>query len=140
MAVNSTIDRLLDRVTVIKDACDLDLVVFFGRHPRTLLGSEELARFVGYDLQRIARSLDALIGAGIVRRSENHAHVARMYTLETTGLAGGWLPSLLTVASTREGRAAIMAVLVARSPAGPADPRATAPARVGTRRLRVAHA
>ena len=140
MAVKSTVDRLLDRVTVIKDACDLDLVVFFGRHPRTLLGSEELARFVGYDLQRIARSLDALIGAGIVRRSENHAHVARMYTLETAGPAGGWLPSLLTIASTREGRATIIAVLVARSPARPTDARAAAPDRAVSRRLRVAHA
>jgi hypothetical protein len=144
MAVKSTIERLLDRVTAITDACDLDLIVFFSRHPRTLIGSEDLARFVGYDLQRIARSLDSLIGAGIVRRSENHthnhAHVARMYTLEGTGPAGGWLPSLLSVASTREGRAAIIAALAGRSPTGPTNARATGTDRVATRRLRVANA
>jgi hypothetical protein len=27
--VNSTIERLLNRVTIIRDACDLDLVLFF---------------------------------------------------------------------------------------------------------------
>lgn len=140
MAVKSTIERLLDRVSIMRDACDLDLVLFFSRHPRTLITSDDLSRFVGYDRQRIARSLDSLIGGGIVRRSQNDGHAARMYVLETTGPAGGWLPSLLSAASTREGRAAIIAALVARSGAGPTGFRATRKDRVAARQLRVAHA
>ena len=140
MAVKSTIERLLDRVTILKNACDLDLLLFFSRHPRTLITSDDLARFVGYDRQRISRSLDALIGGGIVRRSQNDGHAARMYVLETSGPAGGWLlPSLLSTASTREGRAAIIAALAARSTAGPTDARVTGKERVVARRLRVAH-
>ena len=138
--MNSTIERLLDRVAIIRDACDLDLVLFFSRHPRTLITSEELARFVGYDQQRIARSLDSLIAAAVVRRSQNNGHAARMYVLETTGPAGGWLPSLLSAAATREGRAAIIAALAARSASGGKDVRATGRERIATRRLRVAHA
>ena len=138
--MKSTIERLLDRVAIIRDACDLDLVLFFSRHPRTLITSEELARFVGYDRQRIARSLDSLIAGDIVRRSQNNAHAARMYVLQTTGPAGGWLPSLLSAASTREGRAAIIVALAARSASGSTDTRATVRERVAPRRLRVAHA
>ena len=140
MTVKSTIERLLDRVTIVKDACDLDLILFFSRHPRTLITSEDLARFVGYDGQRIARSLDSLIGDGIVRRSQNHGHAARMYVLQTTGPAGGWLPSLLSVAASREGRAAVIAALAARSTTDPTDTRATGKHQVAARRLRVAHA
>lgn len=139
MTAKSTIERLLDRVPIIKDACDVDLLLFFGRHPRVLITSEDLAQFVGYDRQRIARSLDSLIAGDVVRRSQNDAHAARMYVLDTTGPAGGWLPSVLSVAATREGRAAINAILVARGTSSRNDPRA-AGRRVESRPLRVAHA
>ena len=118
----------------------LDLVLFFSRHPRTLISSEELARFVGYDRHRTARSLDSLIAGEIVRRSQNDGHAARMYVVETVGPAGGWLPSLLSAASTREGRAAVIGVLATRSASGQTDVRATDGDRVAARRLRVAHA
>ena len=117
-----TIDRLLDRVGVLKTACDLDLLLFFHRHPRTLLTSEDLAAFVGYDLQQIARSLDTLISGGLMSRSQNRTHAARMYVLKDpdgTGPAGGWLPSLLRLAETRQGRAAVLAALQARDAGGP---------------------
>jgi hypothetical protein len=138
--LKSTAERLLDRVAILRDSCDLDLLLFFARHPRTLITTEDLAQFVGYDLQRISRSLDALIAGGIVQRSQNDAHAARMYVLETTGPAGGWLPTLLVLASTREGRATIIAVLAARGMAGASDARSIARPKVGTRRLKVAHA
>lgn len=138
--MESTVQRLLDRVGILRSPCDLDLVLFFSRHPRVLITTEDLARFVGYDLQRLARSLDSLIGAGIVRRSQNDGHAARMYVLESAGPAGGWLSSLLSIASNREGRATIIDVLAARATRGPTDARAVRRERVGTRRLRVANA
>jgi hypothetical protein len=137
--VKSTVQRLLDRVGVLRNPCDLDLVLFFSRHPRVLITSEDLARFVGYDLQRLARSLDALIAGGIVRRSQNDDHAARMYFLESAGPAGGWLPSLLGIASRREGRAAIIADLATRSAADPTDTPPVACDAIAARRLRIAH-
>ncbi|HZU89643.1 MAG TPA: hypothetical protein VE993_10350, partial [Stellaceae bacterium] len=47
------IARLLARAPIIRNACDLDLMVFLHRHPRTLLTSEQLAGFVGYSLNDI---------------------------------------------------------------------------------------
>ena len=138
--MKSTVQRLLDRVAIVKSACDLDLVLFFSRHPRALITTEDLARFVGYDLQRVARALDSLIAGGIVRRSQTDGHAARMYVLDAAGPSGGWLPSLVSIASTREGRATILALLAARVAGGPTDIRSAATETVVRRRLRVAHA
>jgi len=137
--VKSTLDRLLDRIGLLQDSCDLDLLLFFSRHPRTLIATDDLAHFVGYDLQRIAHSLDALIAGGVVRRSQNDNHAARMYVLEASGPAGGWLPALLSAAATREGRAAVIASLKGRR-SGPTGATALGTARSAPRRLRVANA
>ena len=107
--------RLLERIAVLKHACDLDLLVFFARHPRSLLTSESLRGFLGYDLKEIAESLDVLLAAGLVLRSQTPAHAARLYVLAGEGTNGGtkgrWLPSLLALASTREGRLALREAL-----------------------------
>jgi hypothetical protein len=94
--------HLLERIGTLRHPCDLDLLLFFHRHPRSLLTSERLAAYVGYDLNQIARSLDRLTEAGLLERSQNPTHAARMYLLKTPET--GWLGSLLTIASTREGR------------------------------------
>jgi hypothetical protein len=115
--MRATIDRLLDRLEALKTVCDLDLLVFFHRHPRALLTSEELAAFVGYDVQQIARSLDALIAGGLVTRSPNRTRRARMYLLKlaTDGSpAGGWISSLFRLTETGEGRAAVLRAIRAR--------------------------
>ena len=49
---------LLTRIPAIQGSCDLDLLVFFAKHQRTLLTSEHLARLLGYPLKGIAQSLD----------------------------------------------------------------------------------
>jgi DNA-binding MarR family transcriptional regulator len=138
--VKSPIDRLLDRVGILRDPCDLDLLLFFSRHPRTLIATDDLAQFVGYDVQRIARALDALIAGGVVHRSQDDNHAARMYVLDATGPAGGSVLALLSVAATREGRAAVIAGLQARRAAGPTGRGAMVTERSAPRRLRVAHA
>jgi len=35
--------RLVERIGVLRNACDLDLLLFFVRHPRALLTSEQIA-------------------------------------------------------------------------------------------------
>ena len=102
---------LLDRIGGIRQACDLDLLLFFHRHPRALLTSEQLVAHVGYDRERIAQSLERLIEAGLVTRSQNPSRAARLYVLEPHGRPGGFLESLLKFAATREGRRSVMQLL-----------------------------
>src|SRR5215469_5271293 len=87
--------RLLARVPVVQNACDLDLIVFLHRHPRALLTTEQLAGFVGYNLQEVAKALDCFIGAGLlVRTTQQSMHAARMFVLLLGGPQGEGLRAL----------------------------------------------
>ena len=114
--------RLVERIGVLRNACDLDLLLFFVRHPRALLTSEQIAAFIGYDVKRIGDSLDRLLDAKLLTRSQNPAHAARMYVFRVPGPNGGWLPPLVELVSTREGRLAMREVLTQGS-----SPHAAAP-------------
>ena len=106
------IKRLLARTPAIQSACDLDLLVFLHRHPRTLLTTEQLATFVGYELKNIAKALEAFIEAGLLRRTaQQSAHAARLFLLLLDGPQGPGLSALLELASTREGRERIIEAL-----------------------------
>jgi len=94
----------------LRDACHLDLLLFFSRHPRVVLSSEQLAAYVGYDLVEVARALDLLLGAGLLTRALNHGAPGRMYILES-GRAEKWLEPLQRVCATPEGRHAVRALL-----------------------------
>ncbi len=107
--------RLVDRAGALKRPCDLDLLLFFARHPQSMLASESLAGFLGYGLNDIAESLDALLAARLLTRTQTAAHAARLYVFTADTMSGDWLPSLLRVASSREGRRALMTALRARS-------------------------
>lgn len=102
---------LLAQTRVIQDACDLDLLVFLHRHPRTLLTSEQLAAFAGYDIKQIAKSLEAFIEAGLLARTQNPMHAARLYLLVLSGPRERGLRTFLELASTRQGRREILAIL-----------------------------
>ena len=103
--------QLLAGVSVVQNRCDLDLLVFLDRHPRTLLTNEQIAAFVGYDMKQVARSLEAFIEAGLLERTQNPMHAARMYLLDLNGPHSGGFKNLLELASTREGRRAILATM-----------------------------
>ena len=74
------------------------------------MSDEQIAAFVGYDLAQIAKSVDLLEAAGLLRRSLNPTHVGRFYNL-TTDSEGMWLPSLLSTASTPDGRRSLIRLL-----------------------------
>ena len=99
--------RLLNSIGFLRHRCDLDLLLFFVRHPRSLLTSDQIAAFLGYDLKRVGDSLDILLSAKLLTRSQSPAHAARLYVFAVNGTAGGWLPSLVEAVSTREGRLAL---------------------------------
>jgi hypothetical protein len=136
----STIDKILDRLPMVTDACDVDLLRFFARHPRCLITSEDLAAYVGYEIQQIARSLEMLIGAGVLSRSQNRTHAARMYLLNSGTPSGGWLPTLLQLVASREGRAAVLSRLKTRRPERRLDARARRGRRLVARVVEAQHA
>lgn len=115
---------LLERIPMLRHPCDLDLLAFFARHPRTLLASEQLARLLGYHANEIARSLDVLLAAGLLTRTQSPVRAARMYVFATAGSDGECVTALVALASTREGRLALRRVLVT-SPAERTDRSAT---------------
>ncbi len=117
--------------------CDLDLLVFFAKHPQTLLSSEQFARLLGYELKEVAQSLRVLLGAGLLTRSEKHSRTrpALMYVFPAHAMSGGTLPAIVKMASTRGGLLALRQALT-RSPAGRTDDLATEPE---SEQLRGAH-
>jgi len=99
------IGDLLDRIGCLEHPCDLDLLLFFDRHPEAFLKSEHLAEYVGYDLPQVERPLKTLMTAGLLRQSPDSTRPARLYVLaRSSSPLGGWLSSLLRIAATREGR------------------------------------
>jgi len=121
--MQSTDPAQLVEAAGLRSACDLDLLLFFSRHPRVVLSSEQLAAYVGYDLPEVARALDRLLGAGLLKRALNHGTPGRMYVLEVDH-AGAWLAPLRRVCETPDGRNALKALLrERRSPTGTLDRR-----------------
>jgi hypothetical protein len=94
----------------LREACDLDLLLFFSRHPRVVLSSEQLAAYVGYDLVEVARALELLLSAGLLKRTLNHGTPGRMYVLEVDH-AEEWLEPLRRVCATPDGRRALRTLL-----------------------------
>lgn len=110
---------LLDRIGCVRLPCDLDLLLFFDRHPRAYLMSERLAAYVGYGVPQVTQSLETLISTGLLRRSPDSPHTARLYVLTPDSALGGWLSSLLRFAGTREGRLVVIDALKQRQTSGP---------------------
>jgi len=106
------IQALLARVRLVKRACEIDLLVFFYRHPRSILTNEQLSALVGYDTQEIAKSIDKFIEAGLLERAQNPMHAARMYLLVLDGQHRGPLKALLDLACTHQGRRDILQLLI----------------------------
>ena len=112
--------RLLDRASVLREPADFDLLVFFARHPRTLLASEALAALLGYERKDIARSLEALLESGLLKRTQTSAHAARLYVFAADA-PHEWVPPLLKMAATRAGRLALRQLLAKRPRTKPAS-------------------
>jgi hypothetical protein len=132
--------ELLARVPSLEHPSDLDLFVFFAKHPRTLITSEQLARMLGYPLNQIAQSLDVLLAAGWLTRAQNRSRLARMYVFAPDNDAAGWLPALVELASSRQGRLALRRALSRRAADYAFDGRpqagATSPTSSGVRPFR----
>ena len=116
-----SLDELLN-IAHLRNHCDLDLLLFFARHPDALMTSEQLALLVGYDLQQIAKSLDLLVQHKLLRRTQNPTHAARLYRFR----ADHWdppLPEILKNTSTVEGRRKIRQLMNERQRSKKTRPR-----------------
>ena len=107
-----TVLQVIDAVG-LRDACDLDLLLFFSRHPRVVLSSEHLASYVGYDLAQVARALDLLLGGGLLKRTLHEGAPGRMYVLEVDH-GEKWLEPLRRVCAMPDGRNALKGLLKQR--------------------------
>ena len=117
------IKQLLFRAPVIQNACDLDLMVFLHRHPRTLLTSEQVSALVGYNLREVAKSIDAFIEVGLLERTAQQSmHAARMFVLLLDSPQGAGIRALLELSSTRKGRQHILEALNTRGSPPEATP------------------
>ena len=131
MTQDNDVRALLGRVGVLRHPSDLDLLLFFARHPRSLLLSEQLSSFVGYGIKEVAASLDLLVDAGVVTRTQSRRHAARLFVLAEVAHDHDWFPDLVTLARSREGRLALIWALKSGSEGTPAPARATHPAVAG---------
>jgi DNA-binding MarR family transcriptional regulator len=123
--------------TGIQHPCDLDLLVFFHRHPRVLLTSEQLAARVGYDLKQVARSLDLLIERGLLSRGLNPSRVPRVYFFRA-GDGEDVVERILRLGLTPDGRRELIRLLGERASRaaavqGPANRDAVADGQGGVR-------
>jgi hypothetical protein len=107
---------LLDDVPALERPCDLDLLLFFARHPRTLISTEQLVRLLGYPLSEIGRSRDVLLAAGFLTRTQNTTQRPPLYEFVPDGADGRSLSAVVELASTRNGRLTLRrALAVARA-------------------------
>jgi hypothetical protein len=97
----------------LREPCDLDLLLFFSRHPRVVLSSEQLATYVGYEVQQVARALELLLGARLLKRALSDGARGRMYVLEADRVAA-WLEPLRRLCALPDGRHALRTLLKTR--------------------------
>jgi hypothetical protein len=62
---NQDLRSMLDRIRGIRHACDLDLLLFFYRHPRVLLTGDRLVAYLGYDREQVALPKSLVSGAAL---------------------------------------------------------------------------
>jgi hypothetical protein len=115
----------LDSVTflleILERPCDLDVLLFFHRHPRALLTPQYLVGRVGYDIHEIHASLKVLSAAGLLEWSKDRMALGvggiRLYRL-TVGTWDDLLPPFLWLASSPEGRHALRRALARKNDIG----------------------
>jgi hypothetical protein len=102
----------------LRSPCDLDLLLFFVRHPRVVLGSDQLASYVGYEIQHVERALHLLLGGRLLKRTLNQGATGRMYVLAVDD-AAAWVEPVRRLCATPDGRHALRTLLREQRPQGP---------------------
>ena len=103
-------------LSLLEHPCDLDLIVFFSRHPRALLTLHDVAARVGYGEDQVRAGVDTLQRAGLLTWSkggpDQRGSDARLFEL-TPGAWAEILPAFLWVARSVDGRRTLRRALTA---------------------------
>ena len=112
----------------LKHPGDLDLLLFFARHPAALISSERLAALVGHEPVQVLRSLDRLIARQLLLRLPLPERNACWYRFRAEH-GTPWAREILEVASTIEGRRHLRRLLMRHhsQPDGPPSPLSNEP-------------
>ena len=97
----------------IREACELDLLLFFARHPRVVLSSEQLATYVGHKVEHVERALELMLGASLLKQRLNAGAAGGMYVLAADHVAQ-WLEPVRRLCATPDGRHALRTLLKER--------------------------
>ena len=113
------IQELLSSAGSVRNACDLDLLIFLWRHPRSILTTDRLARLTGSTAAQIGSALDFFLERGLLERDLHPSHSARLFVLRLEGANGEATRRLLRLASSAEGRREVLGTLAGE--AGPPE-------------------
>jgi hypothetical protein len=97
----------------IRTACEFDLLLFFSRHPRVVLSKEQLATYVGHEVHEVARALELLLDAGLLKGVLNRNVATGMYILPVDRVAQ-WLEPVRRLCAAPDGRHALRTSLKER--------------------------
>lgn len=105
--------ELLERINSVQDQTDVDLLLFFFRHPNALLTVEFLAAAVGHHRAQVEESLEGLIDAGLIQRVKGRTVAAHSFLFRPAAQES--VVALLQIASSRPGRLALLEALQQRA-------------------------
>lgn len=105
------IQELLSSAGSVRSACDLDLLIFLWRHPRSILTTDRLARLTGTTAAQIGSALDLFLERGLLERALHPSHSARLFVLQLQGPSGEATRRLLRLASDADGRREVLRAL-----------------------------
>ena len=110
--------ELLQRVEAagIREACEFDLLLFFVRHPRVVLRPEQIATYVGHEVERVARALDQMLAASLLKQGLSSGAGGTMYVLAADDVRE-WLEPVRRLCATPDGRHALRTLLKERQTA-----------------------
>lgn len=97
----------------IREACEFDLLLFFLRHPRVVLSSEQLATYVGHEVQHVTRALKLMLDASLLKQGLNPGAAGQMYVLAVDDVAE-WLEPVRRLCATPDGRHGLRTLLKER--------------------------
>ena len=107
--------ELLQRVEAagIREACEFDLLLFFARHPRVVLRPDQIATYVGHEVEHVARGLEQMLSASILKQALSPGGGGTMYVLAADQLKE-WLEPVRRLCVTPDGRHALRTLLKER--------------------------
>jgi hypothetical protein len=94
--------------------CDLDVLIFFLRHPSVLLTVDDLASRVGYDVHDVGASIEVLIAKGLLEYSKERAESRQSEAVLYRFMLRRWdaiRGPLLWLASSADGRRSLRRAL-----------------------------